>query len=88
MESVSSPGSCEQVRLRACGTTKAACCTFGRTSTVSDHDKFGYIGMYVDYASFYEGHSMDKVTFATRVCKLLGVETMIGKSRGIDHDRT
>lgn len=28
--------------------------------------------------SFYEGHSMDLVTFATRVCKLLGVETMIG----------
>jgi hypothetical protein len=28
--------------------------------------------------SFYEGHSMDVVTFATRVCKLLGVETMIG----------
>lgn len=29
-------------------------------------------------ASFYEGHTMDLVTFATRVCKLLGVETMIG----------
>ena len=28
--------------------------------------------------SFYEGHTMDLVTFATRVCKLLGVETMIG----------
>jgi purine-nucleoside phosphorylase len=28
--------------------------------------------------SFYEGHTMGLVTFATRVCKLLGVETMIG----------
>ena len=32
----------------------------------------------IDIFSFYEGHSMDLVTFATRVCKLLGVETMIG----------
>jgi hypothetical protein len=31
-----------------------------------------------DTFSFYEGHTMDLVTFATRVCKLLGVETMIG----------
>jgi purine nucleoside phosphorylase len=30
--------------------------------------------------SFYEGHSMDAATFATRVCKLLGVETIIGMS--------
>ena len=28
--------------------------------------------------SFYEGHSMDLVTFATRVCKVLGIETIIG----------
>lgn len=27
--------------------------------------------------SFYEGHTMQTVTFATRVCRLLGVETMI-----------
>ena len=33
---------------------------------------------YIDIDSFYEGHTMDLVTFATRVCKLLGVETMIG----------
>jgi purine-nucleoside phosphorylase len=32
----------------------------------------------VDAGSFYEGHAMDLVTFATRVCKVLGVETMIG----------
>lgn len=32
----------------------------------------------IDIDSFYEGHSMDLVTFATRVCKVLGVETMIG----------
>lgn len=35
----------------------------------------------IDAFSFYEGHSMDLVTFATRVCKLLGVETMIGMMR-------
>ncbi len=28
--------------------------------------------------SFYEGHTMDLVTFATRVCKVLGVEIIIG----------
>jgi purine nucleoside phosphorylase len=33
----------------------------------------------VDIYSFYEGHTMDLVTFATRVCKVLGVETMIGE---------
>ena len=27
--------------------------------------------------SFYEGHSLQAITFATRVCKVLGVETMI-----------
>lgn len=27
--------------------------------------------------SFYEGHSMEAATFATRVCRLLGVETII-----------
>lgn len=27
--------------------------------------------------SFYEGHSMDLVTFATRVCSVIGVETII-----------
>jgi len=32
----------------------------------------------VGRAHFYEGHSMELVTFATRVCKILGVETMIG----------
>jgi hypothetical protein len=32
----------------------------------------------IDMYSFYEGHTMDLVTFATRVCKVLGVETIIG----------
>jgi len=31
----------------------------------------------VGRAHFYEGHSMEATTFATRVCKLLGVETII-----------
>jgi purine-nucleoside phosphorylase len=49
---------------------------------------FGQIGpqktpvaLLVGRAHFYEGHSMDLVTFATRVCKVLGVETMIGMFR-------
>lgn len=29
------------------------------------------------HLSFYEGHSMDTVTFATRVCRILGVQTML-----------
>ena len=45
---------------------------------------FGTIGpnkvpvlLLVGRAHFYEGHSMEAATFATRVCKVLGVETMI-----------
>lgn len=48
---------------------------------------FGLIGpaklpvvLLVGRAHFYEGHTMDLVTFATRVCKVLGVQTMIGAS--------
>lgn len=41
--------------------------------------RFEYVDMYIDITSFYEGHSMDLVTFATRVCKLLGVEAMVGE---------
>ncbi|TID19534.1 inosine guanosine and [Venturia nashicola] len=56
-------------------------------STVQGHAGklvFGTIGKHetpvmllVGRAHFYEGHSMDLVTFATRVCKRLNVETMI-----------
>lgn len=56
-------------------------------STVAGHAGkfvFGQIGpqkitvaLLVGRAHFYEGHSMDAATFATRVCKLLGVETII-----------
>ncbi|KAK8199217.1 nucleoside phosphorylase domain-containing protein [Phyllosticta capitalensis] len=45
---------------------------------------FGLIGpaklpvmLLVGRAHFYEGHEMELVTFATRVCKLLDIETMI-----------
>ncbi|KAF2128436.1 hypothetical protein P153DRAFT_376584 [Dothidotthia symphoricarpi CBS 119687] len=45
---------------------------------------FGQIGehktpvaLLVGRAHFYEGHDMDVVTFAARVCKLLGVETIV-----------
>ncbi|PSN71193.1 inosine guanosine and [Corynespora cassiicola Philippines] len=56
-------------------------------STVQGHAGkfvFGLIGpqklpvaLLVGRAHFYEGHTMDLVTFATRVCKLLGIETMV-----------
>ncbi|KAF1851121.1 uncharacterized protein K460DRAFT_328767 [Cucurbitaria berberidis CBS 394.84] len=56
-------------------------------STVQGHAGkfvFGHIGpqktpvaLLVGRAHFYEGHTMDLVTFATRVCKILGVETII-----------
>ncbi|GME53134.1 purine nucleoside phosphorylase [Neofusicoccum parvum] len=56
-------------------------------STVAGHAGklvFGLIGpaklpvvLLVGRAHFYEGHTMDLVTFATRVCKVLGVGTMI-----------
>ncbi|KAF2666082.1 hypothetical protein BT63DRAFT_376695 [Microthyrium microscopicum] len=56
-------------------------------STVQGHDGklvFGLLGksltpvvLLVGRAHFYEGHEMPVVTFATRVCKLLGIETMI-----------
>jgi purine nucleoside phosphorylase len=42
--------------------------------------------IHVFLSSFYEGHTMELVTFATRVCKILGVETMIGTSFIIDLD--
>ncbi|KAF2490560.1 hypothetical protein BU16DRAFT_531044 [Lophium mytilinum] len=56
-------------------------------STVQGHAGklvFGQIGsskvpvmLLVGRAHFYEGHTMDLVTFATRVCKVIGVETII-----------
>ncbi|KAF2715956.1 hypothetical protein K431DRAFT_289817 [Polychaeton citri CBS 116435] len=56
-------------------------------STVAGHEGkllFGTMGqrqipvvLLVGRAHFYEGYNMDVVTFATRVCKLLGVEKMI-----------
>ncbi|KAF2866610.1 nucleoside phosphorylase domain-containing protein [Massariosphaeria phaeospora] len=56
-------------------------------STVQGHAGkfvFGVIGpqktpvaLLVGRAHFYEGHTMDLVTFATRVCKVMGVETII-----------
>lgn len=56
-------------------------------STVQGHVGklvFGLIGpaktpaiLLVGRAHFYEGHTMDLVTFATRVCKVMGVEIVI-----------
>ncbi|KAF2457124.1 nucleoside phosphorylase domain-containing protein [Lineolata rhizophorae] len=56
-------------------------------STVQGHAGklvFGLIGpaktpvvLLVGRAHFYEGHSMELVTFATRLCRMLGVEVMI-----------
>lgn len=40
------------------------------------HPRVHFLILFYFY-SFYEGHSMQTVTFATRVCRLLGVETMI-----------
>lgn len=53
----------------------------GRAQSVSLSLEYCHIDMGADapaVRSFYEGHTMGLVTFATRVCKVLGVETMIG----------
>jgi purine nucleoside phosphorylase len=72
-----SAGSRRQVCVRADRTPEDTCSAFGWTGTVSIvASRLGTNA--VDTLSFYEGHTMDLVTFATRVCKLLGVETMIG----------
>jgi purine nucleoside phosphorylase len=68
---------CRQVCVWADWGAEDACSLVGGTSTVS-HVHHNFASMGVDKASFYEGHTMDLVTFATRVCKVLGVETMIG----------
>lgn len=70
-------GSRRQVCLWSNRTAEDASSSLGRTSTVSSTSLFDHDGRF-DTFSFYEGHTMDLVTFATRVCKLLGVETMIG----------
>ena len=79
-----SPGTCRQVCLwpdRASKDARGASCW---TSTVSnpitgqEKKAFGISSVGIDIHSFYEGHTMDAATFATRVCKLLGVETIIG----------
>lgn len=33
--------------------------------------------LFILLSSFYEGHAMELVTFATRVCKVMGVQTMV-----------
>lgn len=52
----------------------------GRAQSVECAYPFRVMNCHPDFASpsFYEGHSMELVTFATRTCKLLGVEIMIG----------
>jgi purine-nucleoside phosphorylase len=53
----------------------------GRAQSVSMSDPKG-LDQSINFYSFYEGHTMDLVTFATRVCKVLGIETIIGGLRG------
>jgi hypothetical protein len=71
-----SPRSRGQIRVRADRSSEDACSAVGGTGTVSLEISRHHDANEGD--SFYEGHTMDLVTFATRVCKLLGVETMIG----------
>jgi purine nucleoside phosphorylase len=73
-----SPRSCRQVCVWPDRAAEDACSAFGRTSTVSKSITNCNSVCKANAFSFYEGHTMDLVTFATRVCKLLGVETMIG----------
>jgi hypothetical protein len=70
--------SCRQICVWADRTAEDACSAAGRPGTVSTFTSPDGRKCKVDKFSFYEGHNMDVVTFATRVCKLLGVETMIG----------
>lgn len=35
--------------------------------------------IWTDWDSYYEGHSMEKVTLPVRLFKLLGVELLVGK---------
>jgi hypothetical protein len=73
-----SPRSCRQVCVWPDRAAEDARSAFGRTSTVSNSITNWHSVCKANGFSFYEGHTMDLVTFATRVCKLLGVETMIG----------
>jgi hypothetical protein len=53
------------------------CCWLGEHSTLNDH----VLRRQLTIAnSFYEGYNMGIVTYATRVCKLMGVQVMIGGS--------
>lgn len=54
------------------------CLLDGHSKSLMDGREAFLSSIDIDLHSFYEGHSMDLVTFATRVCKVLGVETMIG----------
>jgi hypothetical protein len=69
--------SCRQVCLRTNRAPEDSCSASRWTSTVSRYITRWH-SCKTDRFSFYEGHTMDLVTFATRVCKVLGVETMIG----------
>jgi hypothetical protein len=79
-----SSGTCRQVCLWPDRAAEDACGASCRTSTVSNlslvkkKKASGISSVDIDIHSFYEGHTMDAATFATRVCKLLGVETIIG----------
>jgi purine-nucleoside phosphorylase len=76
-----------RTRRQACrwhhGRSQSLGCLVSGQSTVSQWKGNCVIGCDAHsyfLSSFYEGHTMELVTFATRVCKVLGVETMIGMS--------
>jgi purine-nucleoside phosphorylase len=50
---------------------------FGLLSPPSSTSPPVPVMLLVGRAHFYEGHTMELITYATRVCKMLDVETMI-----------
>ena len=73
---VESCWTCGQTHIRHSGRERDTCGVAGWASTVCSLCSSRPMSRPNVFLSFYEGHSMETVTFATRVCKVLGVETM------------